>query len=156
MPDYPDGMQHVNIAAQDIAELTQRPKYGAFRQVSYAGAILPDESPTLFSISGKGIIYGGYLFSINTTESHASDVTLIQIDGTITHVVSFTELNDRNLDSNWNEIFYLKKFDDINWEYVESFSQGITFETGFSIRYYNLLFSPSNVTVTSYLYYALT
>jgi len=153
MADYPDGMQHVNIAAQDIAELTQRPKYGAINYVAYATTIFSMEAPTLFFISGKGMIYGGYLVSSSIAASHNSDYIVISIDGISFTAITFRELDSYILNSNWNEIVHIRKFDDVNWQYSISFSQNITFESQFQLQYFNV--QPTSTYVKSTLYYAL-
>lgn len=152
MADYPDGMQHVNIAAQDIAELTQRPKYGALTLAYFTGLISAVSMVTLYTISGKGMIYGGFVFSASTIASHSSDGIYCIVDGFALQAFSFLDQNNREFNSNWTDMMYIKKFDDINWKYSLCFSHGITFESQIQIKYYNS--QVSNTAVESYLYFS--
>jgi len=127
MADLPDWHSNVDIALQNLSELIVRLKYGSMQIAEDSGAIAAGDYISS-AVMGKGIIYGGYFAS-----DDKKDALGILVDLEPSLFYSFEELNASNLIRNMNSIIYLSQYDTVNDSYVSAISQGITFESSYSI-----------------------
>lgn len=129
-----------------------RPKYGAARDFFFLDTIGANIITTLYTLSGKGMIYGGYIW-INSANTQQNSVPLLVVDGEILTVLKLKELESMGLDTIYSVPVYLKMYDNVAFEYTVCFTQGITFETGFEVRFHER--GGSNPLLWSQLFYAL-
>lgn len=147
-----DGNLTLNIKAQDLAEVVNRPKYGAAADTYDAGSASNGLTKDAAIISGKGVIYGGYLY-ITTDTPEADFIIYPTIDGEGFNHVSIEDFWDHQIVTPYNWIMYLTQYDLINDYFSFAFSPGTTFETSFKVT-----FGTAQVGTHSYVcvvYYAL-
>ena len=141
----------LNLKAQDLAEIINRPKYGA-ANVALANMIecSAGEWTPLITVSGRGVIYGG---RVNITEAwNDSDFIAMEIDG--------TELGSTGMSQMWGwgdtypmpGWFYITRYDKTMPRLHLKIPTGITFETSARIKYYA---TATDRTVWGQLLYAL-
>lgn len=131
---FTDWLLSLGITGQTSGWLSNRPTYGAATLGSYAGNTSPSAWKTLITVSGKGIIYGGFV-SVATAQSQSTDACNLVIDGTNFIGSSFTWYNTRGLTPRHIDVFYLIKYDDSNFIYVFGIQAGLTFESSLQVRY---------------------
>jgi len=137
MSDLPDftNYSQVDLVQQTIAFLTNRPMYGAAQRVAGDTLIGPDTIKTLFSISGKGIIYGGIIYAEDVAKIE-NDAVGLYVDDVITIYMQWSKLHELNL-VNYNDFgMWLNTYDKQNGNWSLSIMNGITFEENFYIRYF--------------------
>lgn len=127
----------LNVKAQDLAEIISRPKYGGARMIEAAISCDEDEWTTLFTLSSKGMIYGGSIIQAYAGADGYSSVKLT-IDGREFCNYTFAITKDMPCPSSFTLPLYTTKFDPVNEEYHLFFSYGITFETSIKVEVYNL------------------
>ena len=131
LPDYYRG---VDIAYQALAQVTNRPKYGGAQSADGYLAVAASQENTLFTISGKGMTYGGYV-KVEYASSQKDSGFLIYLDGGLFGTAGFEALNKFGLTLENSHPLYLRKYDDVNFIYCMALSRGITFESSFSLAY---------------------
>jgi len=142
----------VNINAQQLGEIINRPKYGAVSILAYEQYVTTDTEKSLGIVSGKGMTYGGYL-DIAASSDPLSSFVSVFVDGeTIGGSTAALMMSRGLLRSNYS-IPFLIYFDQLNNHYVLGFGYGITFESSMQVT----IIRPSGVqlTISMYLYYAL-
>lgn len=154
MSDLPDfwANRYVNVVAQDLGELINRPKYGAAARKQGVRNTLAGDSVLLCEVSGKGVTYGGYV-KCQPAMSHADDYIYFMIDGTSLIGGTFKGLSDLGIHSAGDNLFFVTLYDETNFNYSMSWAAGITFETSLKAYYFNM--TVENRLVTYWLYYAL-
>jgi len=130
----PDWYRGVDIAYQALAEIINRPKYGECDSVSFSGNAWQSSEKTIATVTGKGVTYGGYVFS-NPDVSQKNDIIRVYVDGSLVANASFYILQAYNINSEYTAIAYLKKYDDAGFVYVVGISAFITFESLFQLAY---------------------
>lgn len=137
--DFPDFQQTsiTNLVLQEIAELTIRPKYGGARDLKDDKSCDSGKWTELFTISSKGMIYGGWVNQYFTGNDGYSSVKLT-IDEL--EFANYTFAIGRDLGSPSAFIYpiYCVMWDSTTNEYEVCFSYGITFETSLKVEVYNL------------------
>jgi len=135
---YPDWTSPIDIVYQTISEVITKPAYGCARRIFGAQDIPAWNRPFLFTISGCGIIYGGFIEEKASTDQSVDEL-FIHIDGQVLFNSTWDGLEDRNLNTCWDAFFYIKKFYETagSYHYVAGCSHGITFDTSFAIQVYN-------------------
>ena len=109
-------------------------RYGAVKQKNLSKPITPSAYTELCSITGKGIIYGGYIHSSKDTTC-IDDEPRIEIDGLLFSELSFSAIDFINLCEPSCYVFYKLKYDDTNFSYVVGIQPMITFEKKLRILY---------------------
>lgn len=129
-----------DIISQTLAEVITRNKYGVLQHYAASGSGELGYT-TLFSVTGKGIIYGGFL---NT--SHKDAFLRITIDGTIINTPSHDSLNTLGIISPEQYLVFSLFHDAVNDSYNMGIKSGITFETDYKVE----LYKPITFTVYNY------
>mgnify|MGYP001139474021 CR=1 FL=1 len=130
----PDFYRGVDIAYQALSELINRPKYGA-AQKSFASVwVTPGVITNLISVSGKGIIYGGVLYLSPSTNQEGSSPRLT-VDGIFLAGLSFYTLNRYGWNIPQSYVWYLTKYDNVNFVFSVGIGYPITFESSFVVGY---------------------
>jgi len=124
----------LNLKAQDLAEIINRPKYGAANGAVWSGDVFSPNTQDLFSITGKGIIYGGFIH-IDATDTQEVSNVVLTIDGTEITSIEIGQLGSYFLITPSSYIFYLLVYDTTNFEYTIGYAPGITFESSLSAQY---------------------
>lgn len=142
----------VNINSQSLAETTNRPKYGGS-----VGAVLTKNVPagqtmTLVTLSGKGMIYGGWIRGINAVEMPEAMLQLY-LDGALIQYNSWEGLNLAQIDKAHMAIMYLTLYDNATYKYCVGISYGYTFEQSLKIEFVND--SAGAAGITGRCFYAL-
>lgn len=125
---------HIDIIAQTLAEITQRPKYGGALLSSWDGSVNNNAKTELISVTGKGMIYAGNLW-LNPLQTQANSYVELEVDGTSIAYTQFVAMNTYSWTTPQGHPFFLTKFDDTTFYYSVLFMYGITFESGFRILY---------------------
>lgn len=149
-----DRDRNTNIVGQDLAQVIERPKYGAANLSHYNGTIQEDTDDEIMSVAGAGMLYGGVV-----TLGYSGNPNYIwfmpEIDGTTWSSYSVGGLNTDWIVDPGMWVLYEKYYGgDVN-KYVLSLSPGITFETGFIIHVLNISGSGTPVNCWAELWYAL-
>ncbi len=132
-----DWQNAISILAQQASELNTRWKFGAAFKAEGEGTISPLATTTLITITGTGMLYGGFLH-ISGSASLKDGIPRLAIDGQIISAESWIDINDRNLNVENSLPIYLRKYDNTNFKYTAAFSQGITFESSAQFQYIEL------------------
>jgi len=129
----------LNIKAQDLAELINRPKYGAAHAEGADVTLSPHQTYTLYNISGKGIVYGGAVWTPNppvpTGVNQADSTVTVLADGEGLNATRFAHLNTLGLLVPTSMVTYLTAYDTTNHIYAVAITPGITFETSLKVLY---------------------
>lgn len=134
----------LNLKAQDLAEIINRPKYGAAQLLS-GTASCAYQYTTLFSISGKGIVYSGRFSLTGVTETHLEDFLRLTVDGNQIVSPELQYLFALNLVHPYDDIFYITLYDNTGYNYSVSVTPLITFEASLSVEWYNRQLTTRNV-----------
>jgi len=132
-PDW-YGFRMVNIFAQDLSEIINRPTYGAAQRSAGGTSATPTGLTTLVTVSGQGMIYGGYLY-VDGTGTCDTDIWQITVDGTVMSASSLFQVNKRKITDKHMDILYEVNYDDTSFLYTHGIMPAITFETSFDIKY---------------------
>ncbi len=152
MTGFPDWLVPVNISRQELAEITNRPKFGSSQQAVYSSTVGPQGTTTIISITGKGMIYGGFV-SVVVNQQQSADFVIVIIDGVSFVGSSFFLSNRDQIINPSNDLFVLQRFDDINFRYKFGISYGFTFEESIVVQYIEL--HSNTFSILAKLYYAL-
>ncbi len=114
---------------------TIRQSFGGAKTVTSFKAVTANDETILTVITGKGIIYGGYIW-VDHTVSQKDSKLIIVVDGEKISMETFANLNAHHIDRDHAYTVYMRKYDEENYIYVAAVSSGITFEENFAIDYY--------------------
>lgn len=130
------GNLRMNVKAQDLAEVINRPKYGG-ALFSSAGIAIPGDSDRIpVHVVGKGVTYGGYLIvNHDSTKKHNS--AAVKLDGTLGPSLSYEGMVKNGITQIHSAAFYITAYDETDYHYVICLTPFITFETEFEIHYWN-------------------
>jgi len=134
LPDYYRGM---DVAYQALAEMVVRPKYGGALAEASELVVTGSVLNTLFTVAGKGMIYGGYLW-VDYTSSQKDSIVKLEIDGEVLLGESFNGMNIYGVKRPGSFVESLFTFDEINYRYAVGLCYGITFETSLKMHYHEL------------------
>ena len=129
-----DGNLTLNVKRQDLGYLTQRPMYGQAMAIGNTQNVTANACTTLVSISGKGMIYSGYVWWWNDYNPYIDNITLV-IDGITLYGDSFKNLLDKGFILPGVNLYTVNKYDELNHKFTLSFQHGITFDASFEILY---------------------
>ncbi|KKN33021.1 hypothetical protein LCGC14_0807900 [marine sediment metagenome] len=118
----------ISISSQELDEIISRPKYGSAQLGEYEDTITIDPVISLLSVSGTGMIYGGYL-TIFTASSSLTALFKIIIDGTTLFNLTLRDVVDININKENSYVAYSLLIDEAEFEYSLAISRGITFES---------------------------
>ena len=150
----PDFTSSINITGQDLLEVIERPKYGAAENAAYSASIAENDSATLFSVAGTGMIYGGSIYHSGAFDTDYVFLRAV-IDGEDMPIFSIKIFNTWMIDEELMSILTEKYYSEENDKYIHRIARGITFETSFAIRLFNDLGSGAADYVVGELYFAL-
>lgn len=142
----------VDINLQSLSEVINRPKYGSIQTLLFQDAIWGDAETSLGSVSGTGMIYGGFI-NVNANSLNNSIYIKTKIDDLVISGLSPYTLLAYGLILPDHSIPSLIYYDDINHVHTMGFSFGITFEESLEITFFRSPGVQSNVTML--LHYAL-
>ena len=150
----PDWTSPINIAEQGIAQVIERPKYGAAQFADYSDTIAEGSYDALFSISGTGMIYGGVIKQLGSFGTFFIVID-IYIDGVELDYwdlldLSTWQIEDKNMAPVWEQ-YYSEEND----KYIQGITRGITFEESFKVYVHNCTGSGASDAVEAQLFYAL-
>lgn len=131
LPDYYRG---VDIILQSIAEITNRPKYGSGQNAAGYHVVTANAQTILAQITGKGMIYGGYV-RIEYTSTQAGGGVFLYVDDEKLGSIGFDALRKWGMTVEHSYPVYLRTFDDVNFIYTVAFSHGFTFEESLRLDY---------------------
>ena len=150
-----DALQNLSIdlASQALAQMTIRPKYGSCRSLMYEDNIAESSTVTIFSISGKGMVYGGHIHHDFTGTNNYIALKVV-VDGQSTWTENLLKLHERKIRK--TGMWYLWEEDyTANTEYTQGIMGEITFESSYAVTIYNLTGSGAQDTIYARLLYAL-
>lgn len=138
MADLPDFWESsvVNIITQDLAEIINRPKYGGARLLYGQEACPLNQWTTLFSLSGKGMVYGGLIIDIYAG-ANLNDSVRYSLDAQTIFSDSFGSLNLYSVTNPLGHPVFLNKYSTADDQYCCSFSYGITFDTSVLVEFFS-------------------
>lgn len=125
-----DWIARTDVYLQTLAELMIRIKYGSAKVASYSGTPAANTTTALFTISGKGIIYGGSA-KIESTASQGNDNLGVILDGESLNDWLLTWENTFNIHMYHGAVPLLQCYDEVNFKYGWSIPMGLTFESSF-------------------------
>ena len=131
-----DWVARTDVLLQTLSELIVRYKYGAMQQLIDSGIANYADTGwySLLSVSGKGVLYGGYLaFSKAGAETWIIRIT---IDGVLATFPSCSDLNLLGLEKVPKTVCSLLAYDTVNYYYNIKLPEEITFESSLVIEYY--------------------
>lgn len=137
MPDFPDFTQHafIDIVAQSLGHILNRPTYGGALDATSWKNVDATATTPLIEVLGEGTLYSGFL-TISATGAIRLDKWNFIIDGDIIGVRQFGRLFDSNIVGFYGPGIYCTRWNAVTHHYAFVLSGGITFETGFSVTYY--------------------
>ncbi len=150
----PDWTTAINIIGQDVAQVIDRSMYGASEFASYADIIAEDGYDDLFSISGKGMIYGGTIYHLGAFNTNYIYIAP-EIDGVVQTWTSVAGLLDWQVEDKSMFVCYDQYYSEENDKYINGISHGITFESSFLIGVINIGGSGAADDIAAELWYAL-
>ena len=125
---------HIDIIAQALAYLEQRPMYGEAKNAFSFTQVSANNDTTLINVLGKGMVYGGIIF-IATNHSISDDEIHIYVDGDIIFDFNWGRQIRYNFTRPYDCIAWVCKYDNVNHEYAMAIKHGITFEESIKIVY---------------------
>ena len=125
LPDYYRG---VDIAYQALAEMIVRPKYGAAQLAAGVVAAVANSEKTLFTVSGKGMVYGGTIIT-NPAATQQNSVPKIYCDSQDLNNLTLLQMDDFNIKTAYSNAVYSLKYDIPSLEFCVAICPYLTFET---------------------------
>lgn len=126
----------MNIKAQDIAEIINRPKYGGAVVSEISLVINAGYAGSLVNVSGKGMLYGGTIH-VDGNTSHSTDDVILRIDGSTVKWTAYDKLKKYGCTKPHTHLVWLNVYDDTIFRYSVGFMYGITFESSLVLSYIN-------------------
>ena len=109
-------------------------RHGSVKQKSFSVTVLPNVTTELCSATGKGIIYGGFIYVLKYSSAYL-DEPRIEIDNLMFDAICFYLLDNYNICHPTAYPFIMLKYDENNYDYAVGISKGITFEKKLRILY---------------------
>ena len=129
MSDYPDDFG-----------FPQFPSYGAAAIKEGSTNCPGSGTTTLFTISGKGIAFGGYLYTIDPA-ANANSAVLIYIDGALWMNELISNLRYNGLGGGVANPLVVTYYDVLDGEFTVALSGNITFMTSLVLKFTNAVAS---------------
>jgi len=143
---------HIDIIAQALAYLEQRPMYGEAKMVEGDVLISANSSGTLVQITGKGKLYSGYI-RIVTDHSVKKDAIRWYIDGNLIYETTWWDFIRFGASRPYESLMWANCYDEVNNYFTAGLMSDITFEESLKLTYENN--SDYNVIVYCNLTYTL-
>ena len=140
---------HINVAAQDIAQIINRPTYGGANVSTYDSNPPTSTTTELISITGQGVIYGGYIW-IHDGTSRYNDSFILHVDGVDIFNITSYYLRTLNFSKYENTPLRMCVYNEYMKYYLATIQNDITFESNFKIKYANAGGGASTVTAQAY------
>lgn len=131
-----DYFTSIDIRNQDLAQLINRNKFGTPQLSSGSPTVTAGETKTITSLSGRGVIYFGFIYIVGSALSTELLLSLT-IDGVLVSQKSPYQLYLYGITENLSAPVYLRQYDTINGRFSLVFSSNITFETSVLITLSN-------------------
>lgn len=128
------------------------PKYGGAKFTSKYKVITTSGNVEVLAISGKGRIYGGYMYT-KDPDSTKNDRFRLRIDGETIPAPDFEALLSYGHISTTDTLLYIIYYDELTPKYVVGLKNNITFDYDFAVLYNKT--SANDVTVEVNVYYTL-
>lgn len=129
-----DWIARTDVLTQTLAEMIVRLKNGTPGFADATSAILNQVNTKIFSLSGKGVLYGGYVYISNDAQEKLGRVQLV-LDGVDMGTFTFENLFNRLAFHPGIASFYLNQYDLESGIFTVGFTPFLTFETGVEIWY---------------------
>jgi len=142
----------IDIIAQALAYLKARPVYGEAKLEFGEKTIAANTVETLFSINGRGMTYGGIIYTIEGGNAENDKVSLY-VDGTGIASMSFNTLKDLGLTRPNDWVMWVSTFNPDSWYWCMCIRYGITFDSQLRMVYDRN--HDTNVKVNYKMVYAL-
>ena len=146
------GNLQANLKVQDLSEIINRPKYGGCKQSTFSDELEPNSWTTIYNITSKGVIYGGFL-ATGSTINIGTNRLRITIDNTAMLLPSIAGLSTWALTHPAATLVFLVRYNATTHDHTLQFTRDITFESSYKVEYWNRTAQPCDV--DSELYYAL-
>lgn len=130
----------------------QFPSYGSAKYNEDDDTGDANSVTTLFTVSGKGVSYGGYLYSEDANHKLTNEFQIF-IDGSWFFSGNFSKQIARNLFVGVDLPIYLIAHETLTPRFVYGIKPGLTFSTSFAIKYVER--HGNEVEVGWYFIYAL-
>lgn len=111
-----------------------RPVYGGGQRNAGGKLVTASDDTNLLTISGKGMVYGGYVL-LDYSSSQVNSIPVIAVDDKKICNITFGTLNKFRMDAPGKYPVVLTIYDEVNFIYGVVFSYGITFETELGLSY---------------------
>lgn len=118
----------VNINAQTLGEIISRPKYGAAELLSSLDEVTTDGLTPIVSVSGTGMLYGGFMHFSAAELTNTASVDVI-IDNATIFTLTFSSLFLFGPVFPQSYIGYLQIYNIVDHIFSIGFSYGVTFES---------------------------
>lgn len=112
-----------------------RPSYGAAKSVKALVAAKTNDRQTIISVVGKGMIYGGFLYT-DLAVYQKDGIPILVVDDVDISWADFEIMNERGFVKVRGAPFSLLKYDTVNRNYSVTLASGFTFERMFAIVYH--------------------
>lgn len=130
-----NGNLTLNVKAQDLAEIINRPKYGGAIRSSDAVGFAAAGYTTFVTIIGKGMIYGGHIFA-GAGQIKNTDSVHLYVDGEKLAEDMWSKMNEHQVTNSRSDGLYLLQYNVDAPRYTCGVMPGITFEESVVLRYY--------------------
>ena len=150
----PDWTSSINITGQDIAEVIERPKYGAAQDAYSDTSIGEGMTVDIALIAGTGMVYGGVMKHEGSFDPDYIELSIV-IDGTSFTIFSLEDINTWMMEDKKMAPFYEKYYSEEYDKYVLGMMPGITFETSWGMSVENKYGSGATDSMKFELIYAL-
>jgi hypothetical protein len=147
------GNLQVDVVAQTLAELINRPKYGGAGAAGATYLNIPNGVTTLTTTTGKGILYGGYIHTYGCVVDSKRDKPYLAVDSAYISTLSYEELLDYNMTRGGSQVCHLVNYDLVTPGFTVAFTSNITFESSIIVQYREV--GGNAPDVDSYLVYAI-
>lgn len=124
----------LNIKAQDLSEIINRPKYGAANKLEAIVTVVAGTSTLLGTITGKGILYGGHLW-VQPSNAAPFDSLMLKIDGTTLLGSKFGHMHELSINKEHAAGVYELHYNHTLRHYCVGIMPGITFESEVEFYY---------------------
>lgn len=122
----------VNINAQDLGEIINRPKYGTPAVSSVDTSTSFDGLKQFVSISGKGMIYGGFVV-MDGDQDQSTSILQLTVDTIPIFDDAISDILSWGVSLPLLGHAFLLKYDSVNFIYSFGLGKWITFESSFKV-----------------------
>ena len=111
-----------------------REKFGAGKIATGSLVVTANSLNELLSITGKGVIYGGFVYQTSLS-SQRFGITYLVIDSLMSIGSSYWFLNNYNITIPNSYPMTITKYDEVDYQYAVTISPAIKFESSFKLYY---------------------